>query len=650
MGRLEGEARAGGAASMVAALSWGPDAAAWVGGVKTGQPPASGPPQLMAVLEPGAAAPSFRPLPGVAAAPPAEAPGRALRSQLLPAGALALGVALTAAPSVVLGGLVGTSGESVAGALLETVVYGYILLQGASLLSEGSELLLEVLDPGIIGGVLLPCLGALPDALIVLNSGLKGSREEAVEQLAIGMGTLAGSTVLLLSLAWGISVILGRCDLADDTGRAVDKKLTRGFDLNRTGVTTDDDVRQGALVMAASVLLYGFVQVPAFLGFADSPQAALTGSVVCLLAAVAYCAYSVAFPALQRRKIEAARKKRLRMYMVKALAERTVAAPRLGSLVDPSGRINRSTLRQLFDEFDVDGSGSIDAAEVRALLRGLQLGEGLALDRASTDLWFQEMDADADAAITFDEFFATLSRWVAEKLAEAPGGGGGGRPGGYSELLDPRRGGPTAALLADLPPEDLAQLRATAAAVEAEPADEAAEDMAPGGGEGGEVLDRSRLLLKAGALLAGGVALCAVFSDPLVESLTNLSRASGVPAFAVGFVLTPLASNSSEFVSSLRFAAKQRISNMSLTLSQVYGAATLNNTLVLGLFLYVVWARQLPWVYSSEVTVTVGASLMMGALGWSRSTFKTKWALPAIALYPLSLLTVYLLDTKLGWQ
>jgi Ca2+/H+ antiporter len=54
------------------------------------------------------------------------------------------------------------------------------------------------------------------------------------------------------------------------------------------------------------------------------------------------------------------------------------------------------------------------------------------------------------------------------------------------------------------------------------------------------------------------VGLCAVFSDPLVEALTNLSHATGVPPFYVGFVLTPLASNASEFLSSLRFAARQR--------------------------------------------------------------------------------------------
>lgn len=155
--------------------------------------------------------------------------------------------------------------------------------------------------------------------------------------------------------------------------------------------------------------------------------------------------------------------------------------------------------------------------------------------------------------------------------------------------------------------------------------------MGGGGGEGGGALSKRDILVRAGASLAAGVALCSVFSEPLVDSLTNLSRASGVPAFAVGFVLTPLASNSSEFVSSLKFAARKRITNMSLTLSQsgwrrarhvriggaeggahpytpplpppsqtctshntahthtcaVYGAVTLNNTLVLGIFLWV---------------------------------------------------------------
>lgn len=47
------------------------------------------------------------------------------------------------------------------------VIYGYMLLQAAQLLSDGSELLLTVMSPGIIGGLVLPILGAFPDALLI---------------------------------------------------------------------------------------------------------------------------------------------------------------------------------------------------------------------------------------------------------------------------------------------------------------------------------------------------------------------------------------------------------------------------------------------------------------------------------------------------
>jgi hypothetical protein len=37
-----------------------------------------------------------------------------------------------------------------------------LLLKGANLISDGSEMLLAIMDPGLIGGLLLPILGALP--------------------------------------------------------------------------------------------------------------------------------------------------------------------------------------------------------------------------------------------------------------------------------------------------------------------------------------------------------------------------------------------------------------------------------------------------------------------------------------------------------
>jgi Ca2+/Na+ antiporter len=79
----------------------------------------------------------------------------------------------------------------------------------------------------------------------------------------------------------------------------------------------------------------------------------------------------------------------------------------------------------------------------------------------------------------------------------------------------------------------------TAIELEAEAADEAAEEME---GEAAP-LSTKDILVRAIAKMGAGIALCAVFSDPLVEALTNLSRATGLPPFVVGFVLTPVSNN-----------------------------------------------------------------------------------------------------------
>lgn len=44
------------------------------------------------------------------------------------------------------------SSDSLGGSLSLMFIYGYLLLIGANQLSDGSELLLEILDPGVIGG------------------------------------------------------------------------------------------------------------------------------------------------------------------------------------------------------------------------------------------------------------------------------------------------------------------------------------------------------------------------------------------------------------------------------------------------------------------------------------------------------------------
>lgn len=59
---------------------------------------------------------------------------------------------------------------TVVGNMLFISAYGYLMFQAAKRLSEGCEILLEILGPGIIGGLVLPVLSALPDAIVILGT------------------------------------------------------------------------------------------------------------------------------------------------------------------------------------------------------------------------------------------------------------------------------------------------------------------------------------------------------------------------------------------------------------------------------------------------------------------------------------------------
>ncbi len=47
-------------------------------------------------------------------------------------------------------------------------VYGYVLLTASKLIADGSEMLMLILNPGVIGGLVLPVMGAVPDGAMVL--------------------------------------------------------------------------------------------------------------------------------------------------------------------------------------------------------------------------------------------------------------------------------------------------------------------------------------------------------------------------------------------------------------------------------------------------------------------------------------------------
>jgi len=154
--------------------------------------------------------------------------------------------------------------------LLQTLslaaAYGYVLFCASNLLSEGSELLLLVPSiAGIVGSVVLPVLGAVPDGAIMLFSGLG---EDAQSELQVGVGALAGSTIMLLTLPWGLSVYYGRVPLSRSgvaQYRAASRQRAgkRPPTLCNTGVAPEPSIRENAVVMVATALAYLVIQGPA---------------------------------------------------------------------------------------------------------------------------------------------------------------------------------------------------------------------------------------------------------------------------------------------------------------------------------------------------------------------------------------------------
>nr|ACN27225.1 unknown [Zea mays] len=487
------------------------------------------------------------------------------------------------------------------------------MFKAATFLSAGSELLLEIMGPGLVGGLLLPILGALPDALLVLVSGLSGSKEEAQSQVLIGMGLLAGSTVFLLTLLWGTCVVVGKCDLGP--GReAVDVTDTKGFSLTGTGVTTDVQTSYAARIMGLSVIPFIIAQFPKMLKTHHGQRLAMLLALVVSFALVlAYCLYQVFQPWIQRRKLAYAKHK----HVISGIL-RHAQMQSLGRLLNDDGTPNEQVIRKLFRKIDMDESRSLSRAELHALIVGINFEE-VDFDRTdAVDKVMDDFDTSRNDVVEEEEFVQGMRKWLDEARRSVPVGGA------FSSKFIHEYHERTRQEHDEL----------------VDRSDEAVES----------VENPGWCIAKAVALLLLGSAAAAAFADPLVDAVHGFSNATRIPSFFISFIALPLATNSSEAVSAIIFASRKKQRTCSLTFSEVYGGVTMNNTLCLGVFLALIYFRNLTWDFSSEVLIILLVCVVMALFTSFRTTFPLWTCLVAYMLYPLSLIIVYILDYVFGWS
>ncbi|TVU22849.1 hypothetical protein EJB05_32569 [Eragrostis curvula] len=505
---------------------------------------------------------------------------------------------------------------TVLGNLFLVLAYGFLMYKAATYLSAGSELLLEIMGPGLVGGLLLPILGALPDALLVLASGLSGNKETAQSQVLVGMGLLAGSTVFLLTLLWGTCVVVGKCDLGPN-GNAVDLENTKGWSLTGTGITTDVQTSYAARIMAISVIPFVIAQFPVMLKSHHGKRlAVLLALIVSFLLVLSYCLYQVFQPWVQRRRLAYAKHKHVISGILRHAQKQA-----LGRLLNEDGTPNEEVIRKLFHKIDMDESRSLSRSELHALIIGINFDE-VDFDKAdAVDKVMADFDTSRNDVVEEEEFVQGMKTWLEEAKRSVP-------TSGSSEKVSEQ-------FIDDFHARTRQEHNQLV-----EQADEAVES----------VDNPAWCITKAVALLILGAVIAAAFADPLVDAVHNFSDATHIPSFFISFIALPLATNSSEAVSAIIFASRKKQRTCSLTFSEVYGGVTMNNTLCLGVFLALIYFRQLTWDFSSEVLIILLVCIVMGLFTSFRTTFPLWTCLVAYALYPLSLVIVYILDFVLGWS
>mmetsp|Transcript_16758 Transcript_16758/g.67609 ORF Transcript_16758/g.67609 Transcript_16758/m.67609 type:complete len:588 (-) Transcript_16758:594-2357(-) len=561
------------------------------------------------------------------------------------------------------------------------VTYGYTLFMASSLISDGSDLLLLVPSlAGIVGSCVLPVLGAVPDGAIMLFSGL-GSIDEAQDSLAVGVGALAGSTIMLLTIPWAIAGVAGRVDIDERTHTAkytAKPKLTpaKAWSLFGCGVQPGDQVKTGAVLMLLTSISYLVIQGPCiYLEYFSSAQGpkttaakdheigsgehwfALAGLCITLFGFVAYLWYQVStsgdednirkFRAdelikqklrkgeitlagamseiivqeAQRGASGASRKQLLPMvhksadYDAVAQTDESYqkpagdAPPLLSRTASGVGRL-ADVVRPFFKSLDRDSNGQIDQSEASALLKAL--GEKPTPGRVA-DL-FRELDADSDGQIDFGEFVGGLAKYL---TAAAPPS---------ASDADAEQG--TLGDDEDEIPDE-----------EEEEEDDVPEDIADFPPSKQQEIIKQRALVK----LTVGTVLVITFSDPMVDVMSEIGVRTGINAFYVSFVLAPLASNASELIAAANFALKKTSKTITISFASLEGAACMNNTFALAIFMGLIFFRGIAWEYTAE-TISILVVQILVAIVAFRQPFYLAHSLLILSFYPLSILLVAALE------
>ena len=448
---------------------------------------------------------------------------------------------------------------------------------------------------------------------------------------------------MLLTIPYAVSIFAGRVDL-DDNGKAtyrgkpkVSPKDSIMADLTSTGVSVTEAVRHGGISMALTTIPYFLIQIPALFMHGPSEEVAdgerwwaFSGMLVCLVGLVFYMS-------LQLKISKEGEDKGKRIAVVKKLLQKgkvslsgalkaeieemsegagnasseyqAIQQSDKGSFYPPPkvATYLSEVLKDAYVSYDANGNGLLDPREVRTFFRDFHEN----ISEEDVEKLFKKFDTDGNGTISFDEFIGLAYVLITD-----------------DEIAAHHQ--PTVATLADNIHSDDAE------GEEEEDVPEDLTDLPP---------DQQQAAIKKRAfiMLAIGTTLVVLFSDPMVDVMQEIAVRSHVSPFYVSFILAPLASNASEVIASQYYAAKKTRKTITVSLSALEGAASMNNTFCLSIFMGLIFFRGLAWQYTAETIAIVVVQFFMAWIV-QRDTLTASEGLFILAIFPLSLVFVGALE------
>ncbi|KAK4363968.1 hypothetical protein RND71_015326 [Anisodus tanguticus] len=540
--------------------------------------------------------------------------------------------------------------KSVAGQFFLIVVYEYLLFHGECYVAMGGERIFKILGPNsVFGASAFHILGFLPEVLILLASGLLNSKEVAQEYVLTGVGLLAGSTILLLTLIWGTCVFVG----SQQSTTSVTSNPNPSAGLNHmqnhlerflsqwtgAGMVTDLETCYTARIM---VLLFEegdqdgdkFISVPelkqlfmkirsrklyqdkdyktdevmeefdldddgmidldefvkGFTRWIDETKDAMGKRYHSIRSLKDI--YEILQPWLKKKREE----HEMMKHILSDIFQH-VEGTAIGTLYTEDGKPNIDAIRKLFESIDHNEDNVISRAELRQLITNIKFGAApLDLDE-KVDRIIKQFDVSGDEMISVEEFITGFSQYLHHSLS----------PESKDYIYQKNW--------------------------------EMAEKLLQ------KETDRSAIAwMKAILLLVIGIVILGLLAEPLIKSVGSFSRAINVPSFFISFILVPLSTNARIAISAINEASRKKQRTNSLTLSEIYGGVFINNMLGLTVLLSLIYFRGLAWNFSAEVLSVLLVCGIMGCVASLSTSFPVWVSAIAFLLYPFSLVLVYILD------